>query len=107
MNFSYNIGYFIRDKIIFFGPKYNKLFDTSILEILLNLIISLTFGFWFNQPVDNLPNSIQNLTFGQSFNQEIKKIPTKLKKVHIVNFNKNKKKISKSFIQTNPSIKIK
>ncbi len=98
--------YIIQDKTIIFNPEYNELFDTEILEILLNSntiifndikngkcvkstfnkpidnlpssLTNLTFGFSFNKPVNNLPNSIQNLIFGEKFNLSVDLLPNSI-----------------------------
>ena len=66
----------------------------------------MIFGYQFNQPINNLPDSIQNLTFDYAFNQLIKKIPADLKIVYIDKFNPSIKTISNSILQINQNIKI-
>ena len=41
----------------------------------LNRLTHLTFGFYFNQPVDSLPQSVTHLTFSYSFNQPVDSLP--------------------------------
>jgi hypothetical protein len=41
-------------------------------------IKSITFGFWFNQKIDNLPNTLTHLTFCGEFNQKIDNLPNTL-----------------------------
>jgi hypothetical protein len=38
----------------------------------------LTFGHWFNRPVDRLPASLTHLTFGVHFNQPVDRLPASL-----------------------------
>ena len=41
---------------------------------------------YFNQSVDNLPQSLQNLTFGYYFNQSVDNLPNSLIKIEFYNF---------------------
>ena len=50
----------------------------EIVDDLPNSITHLTFGSNFNQPVNNLPNSITDLVFGNKFNQPVDKLPFSL-----------------------------
>jgi hypothetical protein len=55
-----------RERFIFNG---NDL--TFTLSQKVNSIINITFGYYFNQPIDNLPNQLVHLTLGACFNQNI------------------------------------
>ena len=43
-----------------------------------------TFGYWFNQKVDNLPSSLTHAIFGDEFNQKIDNLPFNLKDINIL-----------------------
>ena len=55
-----------------FGYYFNQQIDNDKLP---PNITHLTFGWHFNQPIDNLPQSITYLSFGFNFNQPVNKLP--------------------------------
>ena len=46
--------------------------------ILLNSVEHITFGYIYNQPIKNLPESLTHLTFGNLFNQSVDNLPKNL-----------------------------
>jgi len=52
--------------------------DIVTCDNLPNGITHLTFGEFFNQPVDKLPDSITHLTFGEFFDQPVDKLPASI-----------------------------
>jgi len=66
------------------GYYFNQQIDN-----LPNSIFSLTLGYEFNNPINNLPNSLTNLTLGNKFNKPINKLPSSLNKIIINKYNKN------------------
>lgn len=56
--------------------KFSDEFNSSIKKLkTFNFITEIIFGYFFNQPIDDLPNSIKYLTLGQYFNQPLNKLP--------------------------------
>jgi hypothetical protein len=49
----------------------------------------LTFGYKFNQPVDNLPKGLTHLTFGYYFNQPVDNLPKNIYLLKLDCFNNN------------------
>jgi hypothetical protein len=74
------------EKIIF-NEKFNKFnqrvdnLPTFNPEKGENGLKKITFGYHFNQPVDNLPTRLQRLTFGCNFNQSVDNLPIGLKRL--------------------------
>jgi hypothetical protein len=66
--FNYN-----KLKYLTFGYSFNQLVDNLPLNL-----SHLTFGNLFNQLVDNLPHKIKNITFGLYFNQSVNNLPSSL-----------------------------
>jgi len=81
------------EKIVF-NEKFNK-FNQSVNNLPTfnpengeNGLKKITFGYHFNQPVDNLPSGLQRLTFGCNFNQPVDNLPSGLKRLRFShNFN--------------------
>ena len=74
------------EKIIF-NEKFNKFnqrvdnLPTFNPEKGENGLKKITFGYHFNQPVDNLPSGLQRLTFGCNFNQPVDNLPSGLQRL--------------------------
>jgi hypothetical protein len=61
----------------------------------------LAFGFYFNQPIDNLPSKLLNIIFEHHFNQNINNLPGDIKYITFKKngeFNKNIDKLSSSIV---------
>ena len=58
----------------YIDSKFNRLIDN--LSLIKSSITHLTFGWDFNQSVDNLPSSLTHLTFGHCFNQLVDNLPS-------------------------------
>ena len=79
---------------LYLGQEYN--FEMKPCPFLTNLT-DLRFGYYFNQNVDNLPNTLTHLRFGYYFNQNIDNLPNNL--THLTfgeKFNKNLTNLSKT-----------
>ena len=65
--------------IIFEKEDFNKgqcsKFNYSIDNKLPSNLRHLTFGYYFNQKVDNLPSKLTHLSFGGLFSQEVDNLP--------------------------------
>jgi len=52
-----------------------KIIDHDINDHDPYFIKNITFGYKFNQELNNLPQSLTHITFGNYFNQELKNLP--------------------------------
>jgi hypothetical protein len=85
-----NVFHVKNNEIIFFENFNSQLSDEIIQTINETKCDTIIFGNYFNQKVDQLPNSILSLTFGNSFNQSIDNLPQKLTSLTFRNnFNQN------------------
>jgi len=99
------------------GQKKRKnLFSFFLSSNLPNRITHLNFGWDFNQPVNNLPNStrqgealtvgracalITHLAFGRNFNQSLNNLPKNVKKVRLhTKYKRNRKRRILNFVQS-------
>jgi hypothetical protein len=67
----------INNKMIF-NDNFDKSLDNYNKIMKDNSIKDLKLGYFFNQPIDNLPNSITHLTLAEKFNQPINYLPNSI-----------------------------
>lgn len=68
--------------LLLFPPSLLETSLISLLTTFLLLLSSITFGYYFNRPVNHLPPTLKRLHFGYNFNQPVNCLPPSLTVLH-------------------------